>query len=281
MQQITPISLAHLKVSVFNVRKDLDSGQEDSNVEQLAAAIKLQGLLSPLIVRSANGPEYEVIAGQRRLRAGQIIKLDPVPCIVRNDLNDADAEVVSLIENVQRAEMSALDKARILRRLYEQNGAYEAVARDTGLSIATVRRYTSLLDLPESLQKRLNTSEGPRQIVAMSKLAQVFPGDQATEVYDQISGFKGKIQTEIIERSGGDLDKVRHLIEEVKEGVFGDRRCGGRYGCLIVGDIINGEMSEEDFDDLIGVVAENLDDETKRQAIRIAARGFWKALATE
>lgn len=216
MDQITHIPIEKLSVSGLNVRKDLEAGQEDSNIERLAAAIQSQGLLSPLIVRSKTDGSYEVIAGQRRLHACQTIHLNPVPCIVRDDLSDSDAEILSLVENVQRADMSALDKARALKSLYERSRSYEAVAKDTGLSLPTVKRYVLLLDLPELLQKQLSTAEGPRQIVSMSQLAEKFKGDDAIQVYDQISGFQGKVQTEIIKRSGGDITKIEAIVEQAK-----------------------------------------------------------------
>lgn len=278
--QITPIPLANLALSDLNVRKDLDAGQEDGTIENLAAAIQSQGLLSPLIVRSTTNGNYEVIAGQRRLRACRSIELDPVPCIVRDDLSDSDCSVLSLIENVQRADMSAVDKARALKALYDQRRTYDSVAIDTGLSITTVKRYVLLLDLPDRLQKKITTAEGARQIVAMSQLAETFQGDAANQVYDQIVGLPGRAQVEIIKRSDGDLTKIETLVEQAKAGIFDIQKCGGPFGCRVIGEILNGKLSQEDFEELAASVAENLEEETRRQAVLIAARGFWKTLVT-
>jgi ParB family chromosome partitioning protein len=98
MRQID-IPLEKLYVSGLNVRKDLQAGQEDSGIDELASSILRQGLLSPLIVRKAADDRYEVLVGQRRLQACQKIALDPIPCLLRDDLGDVDAVTEVVPEN--------------------------------------------------------------------------------------------------------------------------------------------------------------------------------------
>src|ERR1700722_3412777 len=110
----TSIPLSKLVVSTLNVRKTLDVGQEDSNVEELAASIREKGLLSPLTVRPLADGRFEILVGQRRYLACKLVPLDPVPCLIREGLSDTDAISLSLIENVHRADMHPIDKAKAL-----------------------------------------------------------------------------------------------------------------------------------------------------------------------
>src|SRR5207237_9572454 len=89
------IPLSKLFVSSLNTRKDLQAGQEDSGITDLAASIRKQGLLNPLIVRPVPDGRYEVLTGQRRLVACQQIGSDPVPCLVGDDINAFDDVVCS------------------------------------------------------------------------------------------------------------------------------------------------------------------------------------------
>jgi ParB family transcriptional regulator, chromosome partitioning protein len=90
-------------------------------LEELVASIKATGVIQPLIVRPVPGfpHQFEVVAGERRLRAAQIAGLADVPAIIR-EFNDQEALAVSLIENIQREELSPADEARALQRLIEE-----------------------------------------------------------------------------------------------------------------------------------------------------------------
>lgn len=272
------IPLKDLRLSKLNVRKNLDAGQEDSDIGELAQSIEKQGLLSPLIVRATANGDYEVISGQRRLLACQKINLDPVPCSVRDDLGDADAQTVSLAENVHRADMHPLDKASAIKALFDLHGSYDQVSKQTGWSVQTIKKYVLLLKLPDELKDHLTTSKGPIQVGTLARLASSFEGQEAVDVYDKIAGFTGKIQDEILKRSDGNLDAIDDLVTEAHEGAFDVRRCGGRFGCEIVRDLLEGEISQSDFVQLVRDTAANLDMAMPRNTVG-AARAFWKVLA--
>ncbi len=279
MRQVD-IALDKLFVSTLNARKDLHAGQEDSGIDELASSIRQQGLLSPPIVRPTSDGHFEVLVGQRRLLACRKIGLDPVPCLVRDDLGDTDAVTLSLVENVHRADMHPLDKARALKSLYDRYQSYERVARESAWSVSTVRKYIQLLALPDELQQRLGTASGPAGVGTLARLASTFSGDEAVEVYEQISGFTQPIQEEIIKRSAGNLDAVEALVEEAHEGAFDVRRCGGSYGCGIIRDIVQRRLSQLDFQKLISEAAANLNGlASSDECLHDAARTFWKALA--
>ena len=274
------IPLDKLFVSPLNARKDLAAGQEDASLEELASSIRQQGLLSPLIVRSAPAGRYEVVAGQRRLLACRKTGLGPIPCIVREDLDETDAMTLSLAENVHRADMHPLDKARALKALYDRHGSYERAARVAALSPATVRTYVQLLNLPEELQQRLGTASGSTGVRTLARLASTFSCDEAIDAYNRISGFNPRVQDAILQRSEGDLDKIDDLVEEAQEGALDVRRCGGAQGCEVIRDIVQGRMSLSDFQERVrdGALTHEAtasDDECLREA----TLAFWKALA--
>jgi ParB family chromosome partitioning protein len=274
------IPLDKLFVSPLNARKDLAAGQEDASLEELASSIRQQGLLSPLIVRSAPAGRYEVLAGQRRLLACRKTALDPIPCIVREDLDETGAMTLSLAENVHRADMHPLDKARALKALYDHHGSYERAARVAALSPATVRTYVQLLNLPQELQQRLGTASGSTGVRTLARLASTFSGDEAIDAHNRISGFNQRVQDAILQRSEGDIDKIDDLIEEAQEGAFDVRRCGGAQGCEVIRDIVQGRMSQSDFQERVcdGALTHEAtasDDERLREA----TLAFWKALA--
>ena len=275
-----PIPLTKLVVSILNVRKALDAGQEDSNIEELAASIREKGLLSPLTVRPLADGRFEILVGQRRYLACKLVPLDPVPCLIREGLSDADAISLSLVENVHRADMHPIDKAKALQALYAKHGSYEGVAKESACSIATIRRYLKLLELPPVLQDRIGTAEGPSGISALSRLASTFSGAEAVSAYNEISGFTQRVQEEILKRCNGDLERLDELVEEAQEGVFDIRRCGAASGCQLVNDIVHGRLSETAFADLVKAAARTPGGAAPRSSIlREAATSFWRMLA--
>jgi ParB family chromosome partitioning protein len=109
--QVKEIPISEISIGPLNIRSDLQSGTEDSNLEDLARSIQEKGLLNPLTVLYKNG-KYEVVVGKRRFMACKSLDWKTVPAIVRTDLDDVDARILSLIENVHRADLHPLDKAR-------------------------------------------------------------------------------------------------------------------------------------------------------------------------
>ncbi|QLH05994.1 hypothetical protein C5F50_02070 [Nitrosopumilus ureiphilus] len=113
------------------------------------------------MVRKNKYGKYDLIAGQRIFLASKKIGLNTIPAIIRSDLNDTDATIISLIENVQRADMNPLDKDKAYKTIYEEYNDYTKVAQETEVSISTIKKYLTLLNLSSTLQDKLTTSDGP------------------------------------------------------------------------------------------------------------------------
>ncbi|MCA9349072.1 ParB/RepB/Spo0J family partition protein [Candidatus Saccharibacteria bacterium] len=139
-------------------------------LSELAQSIAEHGVLQPLLV-SKTSSGYQVIAGERRLRAATQAGLSRVPCIVRT-LDDLQTLQVALIENMQRQDLSPLEQAVSIKRLHDDFGqTYEQVAKSLGRAYASVANTVRLLKLPEEIQNALakkQISEGhARSLLAL------------------------------------------------------------------------------------------------------------------
>jgi ParB family chromosome partitioning protein len=139
--------------------KPTRSESEPALLDELVASIKATGIIQPLIVRPVTGfpHQFEVVAGERRLKAAQLAGLTDIPAIIR-DFNDHEALAISLIENIQREELSPADEARALLRLTEEFAlTHEQIAHAIGRSRAAVSNLLRLLDLPAEVTTMLET----------------------------------------------------------------------------------------------------------------------------
>ncbi len=148
---------------------------DDAALEQLADSIRHCGILQPLVVRQSSSG-YELIAGERRLRAAARAGLDKVPVVLRRDVSVGEDVELALIENVQREDLTPIEVARGYRRLVEQHGySQEQVAARVGKSRAAVSNTLRLLALPEPLQAALDEgalNEGnARSLLGLSSAA--------------------------------------------------------------------------------------------------------------
>ena len=216
--EVRDILISSIEVSEYNVRKNLNDGQEDSTIEDLARSIAKQGLISPVTVFQRQNGIYGLIAGQRRLLACKHLGLTSIAAIVRT--TEADATAISLIENVHRADMNPKDKATAFAALYKEFGNFETVSRETGVGVSTIRKYIQLLGLAPELQEQLAAGEA-RNTDALAKLAHKFDDqEKQVELWNRVKGFTQDVQREIIKRVDYDLDNLDELVGEATEGAF-------------------------------------------------------------
>jgi ParB family chromosome partitioning protein len=126
----------------------------EAEIEELSASIREKGILQPILVRPAPGQtgKYQIIAGERRWRAAQRAGLHQMPAIVR-DLDDLEVLEIGIIENVQRADLNAMEEARAYKVLMERFGrTQDALAQALGKSRSHIANMLRLLGLPEVVQ---------------------------------------------------------------------------------------------------------------------------------
>jgi ParB family chromosome partitioning protein len=127
-------------------------------LEELVASIRITGVIQPLIVRPVEGlpHQFEVVAGERRFRAAQMAGLTAVPAVVRH-FSDQESIAISLIENIQREELTPADEARALRRLTDEFAlTHEQIARAIGRSRVAVTNLLRLLELPAEVMAMMD-----------------------------------------------------------------------------------------------------------------------------
>ena len=147
-QRLVPV--AQLRSGRFNPRKDF----AEQELAELAESIRTKGLVQPIIVRPhpEEAQAFEIVAGERRWRASQKAGVHMVPVIVR-DLSDRDVLEIAIIENVQRADLNAIEEASGYRELIERfDYSQEQVSEIIGKSRSHVANTLRLLKLPEAVQ---------------------------------------------------------------------------------------------------------------------------------
>lgn len=149
---------------------------EDAALRELAASVKEYGVLNPLTVRPLTEGRYELIAGERRLRAAKLAGLKEVPVVIRA-AGDQNSLELAMIENVQREDINAMEAAHAYRRLMDEFGlTQEGVADKVGKARPTIANSLRLLKLPPKVQSGLHEgriSEGhARALLAFPELEQ-------------------------------------------------------------------------------------------------------------
>ncbi len=121
-------------------------------LQELAASIRVKGVIQPLIVRALPNGTYEIVAGERRWRAAQLAQLHELPAIVR-DFTDSEVIEVAIIENIQRADLNAIEEALAFRQLMDRFGhTQEKLAEALSKSRSHIANLLRLLNLPEDVQ---------------------------------------------------------------------------------------------------------------------------------
>lgn len=151
------IPVAFLRPNRFQPRKSFSADE----LNDLANSIREKGVLQPILVRPVKNESdvFEIVAGERRWRAAQLAKLHDVPVVVR-ELTDGESLELAIIENVQRADLNAVEEAAAYRELMEHFGyTQDRVAQEVGKSRSHIANTLRLLKLPESVQSMIRSGQ--------------------------------------------------------------------------------------------------------------------------
>ena len=144
-------NIDNISPSRFQARTDIS----EESLEELTASIKSQGVIQPLIVRKTSAGNFELVAGERRLRASKMAGLSEVPIVVK-DLSDEEIIKMGLIENLQREDLNPLDEAKGIQRLQQEfNVTQEDVGLSLGKSRTAITNSLRLLQLAKPVQTML------------------------------------------------------------------------------------------------------------------------------
>ena len=190
----------------------------EAALEDLAASIKAQGVMQPIVIRSIAAQKYEIIAGERRWRASQMAGLSSIPAVVKQ-VSDEAAIAMSLIENIQRENLNPIEEAMALKRLQDEfELTQQEVASAVGKSRATVTNLMRLIGLHIDVQKMLQVGKlemgHARALLTLSDTKQV--------EFAKLVAKKGLSvrQTESLVRNvntGSELDRKKSIDPNIKK----------------------------------------------------------------
>jgi ParB family chromosome partitioning protein len=145
------LAISQLQAGKYQPRTRMDEGA----LNELAASIKTQGIMQPVLVRPVEGGRYEIIAGERRFRAAQLAGLEEIPVLVR-EVDDQAAAAMALIENIQREDLNPLEEAQGIARLISDfDFTHEQAASAVGRSRSAVSNLLRLVNLAQPVQTML------------------------------------------------------------------------------------------------------------------------------
>ena len=154
-EQYAIIRLEAIEVNPFQPRNEFD----EEELMDLAKSIKVHGLIQPLTVRSMGGDSFQLISGERRLRASKMAGLEEVPAYIRV-ANDQEMLELALIENIQRSDLNALEVAISYQRLMDECSlTHEQLSDRIGKNRSTITNYVRLLKLPPEIQQSIKIGD--------------------------------------------------------------------------------------------------------------------------
>lgn len=181
------VPLDQLVANTYNARRTFN---EDS-LHQLAENIRIHGILQPLLVReispaalgNSTPPQYEIIAGERRMRAAKLTQVPAVPCRIVTGINDKDAKELSLVENLQREDLNPLERAAGFHALRTHGMSLRQIGERIGMSHSAVSNYMTLGTLSTATQTMI--LDGSLTITAAFEIAKWAKWPRYVEQYAQ------------------------------------------------------------------------------------------------
>jgi len=204
---VIEMDIESLTPNLFQPRKNFDK----EKMEELKGSIKKHGIIQPIVVRKmANG--YEIVAGERRLKAAKEIGLKKIPAIIRSFNNEKSLEI-ALVENIQREDLNPVEQANAFKRLIDEfNLTQQELAEVTGKSRALVTNTIRLLKLNPEIQK--NISEGKISFGHAKLLLSIEDEEVQRAVCDRI--MANDLSVRDTERLIKNIGKVQKRKFEVK-----------------------------------------------------------------
>lgn len=227
MAELKEVELAKIRPNRLNPRLDINIGR----LNELAESIRQVGLLEPIVVRPV-GEEYEVVVGERRYRASQQAALQRIPVVVR-EFSDEQVITLNLIENIQREDLSAVEKGNCCKHLLEKYPdkypSKEVIGKKVGVSADTVSNWLKLTEAPAEIQRIVAPMEKagvPRDVgkldysTALTITRQIPEPERQVEVARGIASkpIHGRKARQIVAKAAEEPGKsVEEIMKEIVE----------------------------------------------------------------
>ncbi|WP_047257702.1 ParB/RepB/Spo0J family partition protein [Chromobacterium subtsugae] len=241
--RLTSLPIDSIRPGKYQPRSFMD----ETALEELAASIRVQGIIQPLIVRDLGLGDYELIAGERRWRASRKAGLVEVPVVIKS-VPDEAALAMALIENIQRQELDPIEEAQGIKRLIDEFGlTHESAADAVGRSRSAVSNLLRLLVLPQPLQQMMHEGQlemgHARALLSLPTIAQlelaqevVRKGMSVREVERRVQQHDAQKTTVAAQQNRVDPD-VERLENQVSEAIGAKvsiRHANGGNGRLVI-----------------------------------------------
>ena len=212
MEKIDIIDVKQIRTNPFQPRQTFVK----EKLEELAASIKENGLIQPIIVRKSPIVGYELLAGERRYRAAQMAGFKEIPAIIR-ELSDDDMIKQAIIENLQREDLNPIEEAESYQHLIDKGATHEEIAQFMGKSRPYISNSIRLLSLPEQILSEVENGKlsqaHARSLVGLNKEQQDYFFQRIIE--EDIS--VRKLEALLTEKKQKKLQKTNHFIQNEEE----------------------------------------------------------------
>ena len=214
--EIKYIQIADIRPNPYQPRKTFNQ----KALEELSQSIKSYGVIQPISVRHLNGKSYELIAGERRLRASELAELDEIPAIIV-EYKDKESAMIALIENLQREDLNFIEEADAYSNLILDHGfTQQEIAFKMGKSQSTIANKLRILKLPDDIKKSLiENGLTERHGRALLKLSE---DDLKREILEKVikNGFNVSKTEALVDDILDDLTKIEE-VDEPKPNIKG------------------------------------------------------------
>ena len=256
---IDNINVDKLYISDINVRKT-----NINEIEELSNSIDINGLINPITVRKDNDDKYEIIAGQRRYLAMKELNKHTIPCNIIV-ANDEKAEELSLIENLQKNNLSNCDKVKSFSKLYDNYANdYDKIKSLVKVSKATIKKYLRIKDLPLEVLEKLDANDKTKINVpiAIELLPLVNKDIDLIDVIDKLAPLKSKNKIAAIkkfnENNATTIDDFDDIIEEINNNEKVDYKGPYVFDSIKQQNIL---IPEDMYADIINFIKEKVDED--------------------
>ena len=219
--KIEEIDINNLVLNGINVRKT-----QVNEIEQLSKSIIENGLINPITVKlidydDKNKGKYEIIEGKRRYLAMKELNKKTIPCNIIT-IDNKTAKEMSLIENLQKNNLSNCDKVLSISKLYENESDYDKIKTLTKISKATIKKYIQIKNLPYEVLLKLDEKGKNRINIPIAvALSNIETEIDHIELLDKLQNLKSKDKIEVIKRfimmNTDDIDELDEIIEEFED----------------------------------------------------------------
>ncbi len=255
---VTELELSSLKAGKYQPRTLI----EQEKLNELADSIRVQGVISPIIVRAVAAGRYEIIAGERRFRASKIAGKKTIPAIVRT-IDDKNALAMALIENMQREDLNAMEEAMGVKRLINEFGfTHEEAADAIGRSRSATTNLLRLLNLTEMVQQMLIQGDiemgHARALLALDGAEQIQAANEI--VAKQLSVREAEKLVQCLSKKEKDAKKPKKEAKLSRDDLILNERLSESIGApvhVVYGKKGRGQVVIDfsDLDDLDAIIA--------------------------